>query len=107
MASRSERCHSIDPNHNDAPWPRMRAPRTAAKRRDPEWEYCSFALPKKTLEGLRRVAIALAEEGQHSPWPREKRRYPRTKSHLVGEAIDHYFRELGFPQYCLQQPEQR
>jgi len=66
------------------------------------WSDCRFILPHRTLEGLRTVAIALAQEGQHSPWPKERRRYPRTKSHLVGEALDDY---LGFPEFCLQ-PEQ-
>ena len=69
------------------------------------WTDCRFILPRLTLEGLQRVAIILAEEGQHSPWPKKRRRYPRTKSHLVGEALDDYFRKMGFPEFCLQ-PEQ-
>jgi hypothetical protein len=59
------------------------------------------------VEGLQRVANILAEEGQHSPWPKERRRYPRTRSHLVGEALDDFFRKLGFPEFCLQQEELR
>ena len=71
------------------------------------WSDCRFILPKLTLEGLRQVAITLAQEGQHSPWPKERRRYARTKSHLVGEALDDFFRKLGFPEFCLQQEQQR
>jgi hypothetical protein len=62
-------------------------------------------MPKVTAEGLAQVAIALAEEGQHSPWPKERRRYPRTKSHLVGEALDDFFRKVGFPEFCLGQEQ--
>jgi hypothetical protein len=102
-----ERCRTIDPNHNQAPLDRVRSPRTAVNRRPSEWADCSFVLPKLTIEGLRQVAITLAQEGQHSPWPRERRRYARTKSHLVGEALDDFFRKLGFPEFCLQQEQQR
>ena len=102
-----ERCRSIDPNHNQAPFQRVRSPRTATKRRPPGWRDCSFVLPQLTIEGLRQVAIALAQERQHSPWPKERRRYPRTKSHLVGEALDDFFRKLGFEQFCLQKEQER
>jgi hypothetical protein len=95
------RCRSIDPNHNQAPFSRVRSPRSAGNRRPIGWADCSFILPKLTLEGLRHVAITLAQEGQHSPWPKERRRYARTKSHLVGEALDDFFRKLGFPEFCV------
>jgi hypothetical protein len=42
--------------------------------------------------GPGRAAFALAD----------RRRYPRTKSHLVGEALDNFFRQLGFEQFCVQ-----
>jgi hypothetical protein len=45
----------------------------------------------------------LAEDQQHSPWPKERRRYARTKSHLVGEALDDFFRKLGFPEFCVEE----
>ena len=101
-----QRCRIINPNYRQAPVVRVRSPRESQKRRRMEgWTDCRFILPRLTLEGLQRVAIILAEEGQHSPWPKERRRYPRTKSHLVGEALDDYFRKMGFPEFCLQ-PEQ-
>jgi hypothetical protein len=100
------RCRTIDPNFNRAPFCRVRSPREERKRRPEGWTACWFVLPKLTVEGLQRVAISLAEEQQHSPWPKEQRRYPRTKSHLVGEALDDFFRKLGFEEFCLQ-PEQR
>jgi hypothetical protein len=59
------------------------------------------------VEALQKVAIVLAEEGQHSPWPKERRRYPRTKSHLIGEALEDFFRKLGFEEFCLQEEQPR
>ena len=70
-------------------------------------ERLRIILPKLTLEGLRKVAITLAQDQQHSTWPGERRRYPRTRSHLVGEALDDLFRKLGFPEFCLQQEQHR
>ena len=96
---------TINANFRRAPIERVRSPREAQKRRMEGWSDCRFILPKTTLEGLKQVAIVLAEQGQHSPWPKERRRYPRTKSHLVGEALDDYFRKMGFPEFCVE-PEQ-
>jgi hypothetical protein len=79
---------------------RVRSPREAQKRRMEGWSDCRIILPKLTLEGLQKVAIALAEDGHHSPWPHERRRYPKTKSHLVGETLDDFFRKVGFPEFC-------
>ena len=98
-----ERCRSIDPNFKRAPFDRVRSPREAPKRRPAGWTAIYITLPKITVEGLQKVAITLAQEGQRSPWPKERRRYPRTKSHLVGEALDNYFRQLGFEQFCVEQ----
>jgi hypothetical protein len=78
-----ERCRSIDPNFKRAPFDRVRSPREAPKRRPAGWTAIYITLPKITVEGLQKVANTLAEEGQHSPWPKERRRYPRTKSHLM------------------------
>jgi hypothetical protein len=100
-----QRCRTINPNFRQAPPERIRSPKEAQKRQMEGWCDCRFILPHRTLEGLRTVAIALAQEGQHSPWPKERRRYPRTKSHLVGEALDDYFRKMGFPEFCVE-PEQ-
>jgi hypothetical protein len=97
-----QRGRTINPNFQRAPIERVRSPRQAQKRRLEGWSDCRFILPKTTLEGLKQVAIVLAEQGQHSPWPKERRRYPRTKSHLVGEALDNFFRQLGFEQFCVQ-----
>jgi hypothetical protein len=92
---------------NVPPIERVRSPRQAQKRRLEGWSDCRFILPKTTLEGLKQVAIVLAEQGQHSPWPKERRRYPRTKSHLVGEALDNFFRQLGFEEFCVQKEQER
>jgi hypothetical protein len=99
-----QRYRTIDPNWRGAPTMRVRSPREAQKRRMEGWSDCRVILPKLTLEGLRQVGIALAQEGQHSPWPKERRRYPRTRSHLVGEALEDFFRKLGFPEYCIEPP---
>ena len=96
-----QRYRTINPNFRRAPEFRVRSPRESQKRRMEGWAYCRFVLPRKTLDGLRQLAIILAEDQQHSPWPRERRRYPRTKSQLVGEAIEDYFRKLGHPEFCL------
>jgi hypothetical protein len=96
-------CRTIDPNFNRAPFYRVRSPRGERKRRPAGWTACWFVLPKLTVEGLQRVAITLAEDQQHSPWPKERRRYARTKSHLVGEALDDFFRKLGFPEFCVEE----
>jgi hypothetical protein len=101
-----ERCRTIDPNYRQARIVRVRSPREAQKRRMQGWSDCRFILSKLTLEGLRQVAITLAQEGQRSPWPKERRRYARTKSHLVGEALDDFLRKLGFPEFCVEE-EQR
>jgi hypothetical protein len=98
------RCRTLDPNWRKAPLERVRSPREAQKGRMEGWSDTRITLPRLTLLGLRKVAIILAEEGQHSPWPHERRRYPKTKSHLVGEALDDFFRELGFPEFCVAPP---
>ena len=98
-----ERCRSIDPNSKRAPFDRVRSPREAPKRRPAGWTAIYITLPKITVEGLQKVAITLAQEGQHSPWLKERRRYARTKSHLVGEALDDFFRKLGFEEFCVEQ----
>jgi hypothetical protein len=101
------RCRWVNPNAYCAPFNRIRAPRSSRNRRPAGWTAIYITLPKITVEGLQRVANALAEEGQHSPWPKERRRYPRTKSHLVGEALEDFFRKLGFPEFCLEQEQKR
>jgi hypothetical protein len=97
------RCRTIDPNHLQAPFNRVRSPRRAVNRRPPGWADIWISLPQITVDGLKHVAITLAQEGQHSPWPRERRRYARTKSHLVGEALDDFFRKLGFLEFCVEE----
>ena len=88
-----------------APFNRTQKPREARNRRPAGWTAIWITLPKITEEGLQKVAITLAQDQQHSPWPRERRRYPRTKSHLIGEALDDFFRKLGFEEFCLQPPQ--
>jgi hypothetical protein len=100
-----ERCRSINPNAYVAPFNRKHSPHEARSRRPAGWTAIWVTLPKITVEALQQVAITLAESQQHSPWPRERRRYPRTKSHLIGEALDDFFRKLGFEEFCLQPQE--
>ena len=97
------RCRFINPNAYCAPFNRTQTPREARNRRPAGWTAIYITLPKITVEGLQKVAITLGQEGQHSPWPRERRRYPRTKSHLIGEALDDFFRKVGFAEFCLQE----
>jgi len=99
------RCRFINPNAYCAPFNRTQTPREARNRRPAGWTAIWITLPKITVEGLQKVAITLAQDQQHSPWPRERRRYPRTKSHLIGEALDDFFRKLGFEEFCLQPQE--
>jgi hypothetical protein len=99
------RCREFNPNAYAAPFNRVRIPRSSRNRRPAGWTAIYITLPKITVEGLRKVAITLAQDQQHSPWPRERRRYPRTKSHLIGEALDDFFRKLGFEEFCLQPPQ--
>jgi hypothetical protein len=101
------RCRSVNPNAYCAPFNRIRAPRSSRNRRPAGWTAIYITLPKITVEGLQRVAIILAQEGQHSPWPRERRRYARTRSHLVGEALEDFFRKLGFEEFCLREEQPR
>ena len=96
------RCRFINPNAYCAPFNRTQSPREARNRRPAGWTAIWITLPKTTVEALQKVAITLAQEGQHSPWPRERRRYARTKSHLIGEALDDFFRKLGFEEFCYQ-----
>src|SRR5262249_37569732 len=100
-----QRCRTIDPNHARAPFSRTRAPRATRNRRPSGWTDIWISLPQLTVDGLKQVAITLAQEEQHSPWPKERRRYPRTRSHLVGEALDDFFRKLGFEEFCYQPPQ--
>ena len=96
------RCRVFNPNAYAAPFERVRTPRSARNRCPAGWVAVHVTLPKMTVEGLKQVAIALAQDQQHSPWPKVRRRYARTKSHLVGEALDDFFRKVGFPEFCIE-----
>jgi hypothetical protein len=96
---------TIDPNAYRAPFNRVRSPREVRNRRAEGWMARWFVLPKTTLEGLRTVAIQLAEAQQHSDWPGERRRYPRTVNYFVTAALNDFFKKLGFEQFCV--PEQK
>jgi hypothetical protein len=100
-----QRCKTIDPNFRQAPFNRARSPREARKRRQEGWTDCRFSLPRLTVEGLRMVSISLAEEQQHSGWPKEARRYPKTRNYYVAAALNDLFRKLGFEQYCVQEQQ--
>jgi hypothetical protein len=98
-----QRCQTVDPNAYRAPFNRVRSPREERNRRPAGWTDCRFILPKVTLEGLRTIAITLAQEEQHSGWPREHLRYPKTKNYHMVEALNDYFRALGFPEFCVEE----
>ena len=94
---------TIDPNAYRAPFNRARSPRDVRNRRRPGWTARWFVLPKLTVEGLRTLAIQFAQAQQHSDWPRERLRYPRSVNFFVIEAVNDYFRRLGFEQFCVEE----
>jgi hypothetical protein len=98
-----ERCVTIDPNAYHAPFNRVRSPRETRNRRPPGWIARWFVLPKTTVEGLRTVAIQFAQAQQHSDWPGERLRYPRSVNFFVIDAVNAYFRRLGFEQFCVEE----
>jgi hypothetical protein len=100
-----QRCVTIDPNARRAPFNRVRSPREVRNRRPPGWTARWFALPKLTVEGLRTLAIQFAETQQHSDWPAERRKYPRTVNYFVTLAVNDLFKKLGFEQFCVQERE--
>ena len=100
-----ERCKTIDPNFRRAPFNRVRSPREAQKRRAKAWVDCQFALPRLTLEGLRTIAITLAQEQQHSEWPGERARYPKTLNYYVTAALNDFFQKMGYPEFCVGEQE--
>ena len=55
------------------------------------------------LEGLRAIAISYAQDQQHSGWPREHLRYPKTKNYYLVDALNQYFRTLGFEEFCVEE----
>jgi hypothetical protein len=62
-------------------------------------EQLQFCLPRLSLEGLRTIAITLAQEQQHSGWPKEARRYPKT--------LNYFELPLAVIRNCLEQFEAR
>jgi len=98
-----QRCVTIDPNAYRAPFNRVRSPREERKRRPAGWTTCELILPKVVVDGLRTIAVTLAQEQQHSDWPAERCRYPRTKNFHVTAALNDYFRRLGFEQFCVEE----
>lgn len=98
-----QRCETIDPNWRSAPICRVRSPRLSEKRRAKGWADCQFALPRITLEGLRTIAITLAQEQQHSEWPGERARYPKTLNYYVTAALNDFFQKMGYPEFCVEE----
>jgi hypothetical protein len=97
-----QRCVTIDPNAYRAPFNRVRSPREERKRRPEGWVACWVILPKVVADGLRTIAITFAQEQQHSDWPGERTKYPRTKNYHVTAALNAYFKRLGFEQFCVE-----
>ena len=100
-----QRCKTIDPNWRRAPISRMRSPREAQQRLAKGWADCQFALPRITLEGLRTIAITLAQEQQHSEWPVERARYPKTLNYYVTAALNDFFQKMGYPEFCVEEQQ--
>jgi hypothetical protein len=96
----------IDKNSYRAPVIRQRSPREMKNRRKPGWTDCNFVLPRVSLEGLRLLAITCAA-GERQLATSEtlgyRRRYPRTKSFFVVQALNHLFEENGMPEFCVQE----
>ena len=96
----------IDKNSYRAPVARERSPRDMKNRRKPGWTDCNFVLPRVSLEGLRLLAITCAA-GERQLATSEtlgyRRRYPRTKSFFVVQALNHLFEENGMPEFCVQE----
>jgi hypothetical protein len=94
----------IDKNAHRAPLIRQRSPREMRNRRKPGWTTCEFCLPRVSLEGLRFLAIAMAEK-QHqerSCAPLGHRRlYPRTRNFYVLEALNWLFTEYDMPEFVV------
>jgi hypothetical protein len=102
---KQERCKTIDPNFRRAPLMRVGAPREAQKRRAQGWIDCRFILPRQILEGLRVMAIELAQEGRCSKWPREQARYPKTLNYFVCAALNDFLRKMEYGQFCIEEEE--
>ena len=62
-----------------------------------------FTLPKVTVEGLRTMAIQFAQGQQHSDWPGERQKYPRSVNYFVTAALNDFFKKLGFEQFCVEE----
>ena len=72
-------------------------------RRPEGWQNGRIVLPKVTWEGLRAIAISYAQDQQHSDWPREHLRYPKTKNYYLVDALNQYFKLLGFDEFCVEE----
>jgi len=94
-----QRCVTIDPNAYRAPFNRVRSPREVRNRRPENWTARWVVLPKRTVEGLRILAIQLAQAQQHSDWPGERRKYPRSVNYFVTAALNDFFKKLGFEEF--------
>jgi hypothetical protein len=70
------------------------------------WIDCRFILPRLTLEGLRTLAITLAQEQRCSQWPREAARYPKTLNYFVTAALNDFLAKMGFPEFRVEEVEQ-
>jgi hypothetical protein len=98
-----QRCVTIDPNAYRAPFNRVRSPREERNRRPENWTARWFVLPKLTVEGLRTMAIQFAQAQQHSDWPGERQKYPRSANYFVTAALNDFFKKLGFEQFCVEE----
>jgi hypothetical protein len=84
---------------------RKYVPYERRSRRRRGWRRCELVLPARLLEGLKVLAKTKAQElaSQRLEEPYGyKRRYPKTVSRLVTEAINHLLIEYGFSEFCVE-----
>jgi hypothetical protein len=102
---REQRYKTIDPNFRRAPVNRVRAPRESQKRRPQGWTDCRFIMPRLVLEGLRVMAISMAEQQRRSGWPREEAVYPKTLNYFMTMAANDLLRAMGYGEFCVSEDD--
>lgn len=87
---------------------RQRSPREMRNRRKPGWTDCRFVLPKLVLEGLRHLAKTVADQERRdrsSAAHGFRRRYPRTVSFYLTEALNDLLDKYDLAEFCVQEAE--
>jgi hypothetical protein len=98
----------IDKNIYRTPLARERSPKEMKARKRPEWTTCNFCLPRKTLEGLRLLAKAMAGREHQARIFADRgyrRRYPKTRNYYVLMGLNALFVEYGLSEFVVTQEE--